>query len=57
MTFRRGFFETFSDDIDGVIYFADKSQIKPFGIGCIRLKTLNLTNYVLHDVLYIPQFQ
>ena len=56
MTFKGDFFETFSDDIDGVIYFADKSQIKPYSIGFICLKILNLADYVLQDVLYIPQF-
>lgn len=56
MTFKRYFFETFSDDIDGVIYFAHKSQIKPSGIGSIRLKILNFADYVLQDVLYLPQF-
>jgi hypothetical protein len=38
MTFRRDLFEKFSDNIDGVVYFADKSQIKPSGIGSIQLK-------------------
>lgn len=47
MTFKRDFFETFSDDIDGVIYFADKSQIKPFRIGSIRLKIPNFEDCVL----------
>jgi len=54
MTFRRYFLETYIDDINGVIYFANKSQIKPSGIGSIHLKILNLPNYVLHDVPYIP---
>lgn len=57
MTFRWDFFETYSDDINGVIYFADKSQIRPSRIGSIHLKIPNLPNYVLHDVLYIPQFE
>jgi len=54
MKFRRYFVETFSDDIDGVIHFADKSQIKLSGIGSIRLKILNFADYLLQDVLYIP---
>jgi hypothetical protein len=29
MTFRKDFFETFSDQISGVVYFAGKSQLKP----------------------------
>jgi hypothetical protein len=55
MTFRRDFFETFSNHIDGIVYFADKSQLKPSGIGSIRLRLPGLVNYILHDVLYIPQ--
>ena len=29
MTFRKDFFETFSDQIDGAVHLADKSQLKP----------------------------
>ncbi|XP_059063603.1 uncharacterized protein LOC131856201 [Cryptomeria japonica] len=29
MTFRKDFFETFNDQVDGVVYFADRSQLKP----------------------------
>jgi hypothetical protein len=57
MTFRRDFFETFSNHIDGIIYFADKSQLKPSGIGSIRLCLQGLADYILHDVLYIPQLK
>ena len=35
MTFRRDLFEQFSDNIDGVVFFADSSQIKPLRIGSI----------------------
>ena len=56
-TFRRDFFDQFSDNIDGVVYFVDKSQIKPSGICSIHLKIPRLPNYVLNDVLYIPKFQ
>jgi len=57
MTFKRDFFETFSNQVDGVIYFVDKSQIKPSGIRSIHLKIPNLAGYVLRDIIYIPQFQ
>ena len=57
MTFRRDFFETFSDHIDGIIYFSNKSQLKPSRIGSIRLKLPGLPDYILHDVLYIPQLK
>lgn len=54
MKFRIDFFETFSDDIDGVIYFVDKSQMKPYVIVSIHSKIPNFVYYVLHDVLNIP---
>jgi len=57
MTFRRDLFEQFSDNIDGVVYFADKSQIKPSRIGSIQLKIPGLFDYSLNDVLYIHQFE
>jgi hypothetical protein len=57
MTFRRDFFETFSNHIDGIVYFADKSQLKSPGIGSIRLRLPGLADYILHDVLYIPQLK
>ena len=40
MTFRRDFFETFNNHIDGIVYFADKSQLKP----SIRLWLPGLAN-------------
>ena len=57
MTFRRDCFETFSDHIDGIIYFVDKSQLKPPGIGSIRLKLPGLADNFLHDVIYNPQLK
>jgi hypothetical protein len=57
ITFIRDFFETFSNHIDGIIYFADKSQLKPSGIGSILLRLPGLADYILHDVLYIPQLK
>ena len=57
MTFRRDFFETFNDQVDGVVYFADKSQLKPSGIGSIRLKLPGLADYILSNVLYLSQLR
>ena len=57
MTFRRDLFDQFSDNNDGVVYFVDKSQIKPSWIGSIQLKIPRLPNYTLNYVLYILQFQ
>jgi hypothetical protein len=57
MTFIRDFFETFSNHIDGIVYFSDKSQLNPSGIGSIRLRLRGLADYILHDFLYIPQLK
>ena len=55
MTFQRDFFEYFSDNVDGIVYFLDKSSIKPFIFDTIRLKLLGFLNFLLHDVLYLPE--
>ena len=57
MTFRKDFFETFSDQIDEVVHLVDKSQLKPSGIGSIRFKLSGLADYILSDVLYVPQLK
>ena len=35
----------------------DKSQLKPSGIGSVRLKLSGLADYILSDVLYVPQLK
>jgi hypothetical protein len=57
MTFRRDFFEEFTDNVDGAVYFADKSKLKPSGLGTIRLKLPGLPDFLLHDVLYLPELR
>ena len=57
MTFRRYFFEEFADNVDGAVYFTDKSKLKPLGLGTIRLKLPGLPDFFLHDVLYLPQLR
>jgi len=47
MKIRREFFEEINTNIDGVVYFANKSCIKPLGIGTMRLKFLVLLSLVL----------
>jgi hypothetical protein len=37
MTFRRDFFEDFNYNVDGIVYFASKSSLKPSKIGTIGL--------------------
>ena len=49
-TFRRDFFEEFTDNVDGEVYFVDKSKLK----RTIRLKLSGLPNFLLHHVLYLP---
>ena len=56
MTFKRDFFEELSDNIDGVVYFVDKSVLKPKGIETIRLKLPRFPNIMFRIVLYIPEF-
>jgi len=53
MNFQRNFFEDFNENVDGIVYFADKSCLNPSGIGTMRLKFLGLLDFILHDVLYI----
>jgi hypothetical protein len=57
MTFRRDFFEDFDDNVDGIVYFADKSNLKTSEMGTIRLKLPELPNFLLHNVLYLPELK
>ena len=57
MTFRRDFFEEFTNNFDAVVYFVDKSKLKPSGLGIIGLKLPGLPDFLLHDVLYLPQMR
>ena len=44
MNFRKFYFEELNENVDEVVYFVDKSSLKPSIIGSIRLK--------LHDFFY-----
>ncbi len=55
MTDRKYFFEDFTDNVDGSLYFANQSKIKPSGLGTIRVKLPNPLDIILHHVLYLPQ--
>jgi hypothetical protein len=57
MTFQRDFFEDFNDNVDSIVYFVDKSSLKPLGIGTVMLKLLRFPTFLLHDVLYLPELQ
>ena len=53
MTFRKDCFEELNETIDGIVYFADKSSIKPKGMGTIRLKMSGFLDFSLKNVLYL----
>lgn len=55
MIFKEFFFEDFSDDFDGTMYFVDISSFKPLGPNTIRVKLPRLSNFLLHDVFYLPK--
>ena len=57
MTFWHDYFEEFQKVDYGPIYLVDKSILKPIGKGTIWFKCPNLSDFVLHDVLFIPQLQ
>lgn len=57
MTFQRGFFEELSFDIDGAVYFANRSQLKLSGIGSIWLRLPGYPDFLLHKVLYLLELR
>jgi hypothetical protein len=57
MTFQRDFFEELNENVDGAVSFVDGSSLKPMGIGTIRLKLLGFLDFLLHNVLYLPELQ
>ena len=57
MTFRKDCFEELNETINGIVYFADKSSLKPKGMGTIRLKMPGFHDFLLKNVLYLPELQ
>ena len=57
MTFRKDCFEGLNETINGIVYFADKSSLKPKGMGTIRLKIPGFPDFLLKNVLYLPELQ
>jgi len=57
MNFRIYFFEEFTDNVHGEVYFIDKSKLKPSRLGTIRLKLLGLLDFLLCDVLYLSKLR
>lgn len=57
MTFRKDFFKELDDNVDGDVYFAAKSSLKPKGIGTIWLKVPGFLDFLLQNVLYPLELQ
>ena len=57
MTFRKDCFKEINDTIDGTVYFANKSSLKPKGMGTIRMKMPRFPDFLFKNVLYIPELQ
>jgi hypothetical protein len=57
MAFQRELFEYFNHNVDGMVYFVDKSSLKPSGIGTIKLKLPGLLDFILQNVLYILELR
>ena len=57
MTFRKYYFEELNETINGIVYFADKSSLKPKGMGTIWLKMPGFSDFLLNNVLYLPELQ
>jgi hypothetical protein len=43
-----------NENVDGAVSFVDGSILKPIGIGTIMLKLFGILEFLLHDVLYLP---
>ena len=54
VTFRKDCFEELNETINGIVYFADKSSLKPKGMGTIWLKMSGFPDFLLKNVLYLP---
>ena len=57
LAFIKYFFEYFNDNVDGRVSFADKSILKPKGIGTIKLKLPRFLDLILQNVLYLLEFE
>jgi hypothetical protein len=57
MTFQRDFFEEFDDNVDNTMYFADRTSLKPSGMGTIGLTFLGILDFLLQNVLYLLELQ
>lgn len=44
-------------NIDDAVYFTDRSNIKPSGIGIVRLKLPYLLDMILRDMLYLLELR
>ena len=53
--FRKYFFQELNDNVDGVVYFLNKPNIKPKGIEIIMLKFFRFTDFLVDNFLYLPK--
>jgi len=56
INFKRDFFEELNEDVDGAVYFTDRSKIKSSRIDSIKLKILGFLDFMLQNVLYLLGF-
>jgi hypothetical protein len=57
MTFWKDFFKELNDNVEGAVYFVDRSSLKPAKIGTIKLKLPGFQDFLLHDVFYLPELR
>jgi hypothetical protein len=57
MNFWRDFFEELNDNVDGAVNFVDGFILKHSGIDTIWLKLLGFLEFLLHNVLYLPELR
>lgn len=50
-------FERLNENIDYIMYFVNKTSLKSSKFGIVKLKFLESSNFLLHDVLYIPNLK
>jgi hypothetical protein len=53
MNFWRYFFEELNDNVEGALYFANRSNLKPMEFDIIRLIFIGFLYFLLHNVLYL----
>ena len=47
MIFKKYYFEELNDNVDGIVYFVNKSNLKPKGFGSISFKLPRFLDFLL----------